>query len=97
MLGVVREQPQDHLQAAAPGAQQRGLGAGVDGIGGQFRGYRLAGRGGGGQFGAGPGDCLLQGRDAGVLDGRGDGRVREQPGQVAFGGGQRLLRVADGC
>ena len=64
MLGVVREQPQYHLQAAAPGAQQRGLGAGVDGVGGQFRGDCLAGRGGGGQFRAGAGDCLLQGGDA---------------------------------
>jgi len=34
VLGVVREQLQHHLQAAAPGAQQRDLGFGVDDIGG---------------------------------------------------------------
>ena len=43
VLGVVREQPRDHLQAAAAGAQQRDLGVGVDVIGGQLRRDRVAG------------------------------------------------------
>ena len=38
VLGVVGQQAQDHLQAAAPGAQQRDLGIGVDGVGGSFAG-----------------------------------------------------------
>ena len=41
MLGVVGEEPQDHLQAAAPGAQQRDLGVGIDVAGGQFAGMSL--------------------------------------------------------
>ena len=79
MLGVVGEQSQDHLQAAAPGAQQRDPGVGVDGAGGQLRGDGLAGRGGGGQRRAGAGDLLLQGGDAGVLGGGGDGRPASSP------------------
>src|SRR5208282_1972435 len=78
VLGVVREEPQDHLQAAAPGAQECHLGVGVDGAGGQFRGDLVAGRGGGGRCLAGAGDLLLQGGDGLVLGGRADGRVREQ-------------------
>src|SRR5208337_1529219 len=38
VLGVVREEPQDHLQAAPAGAQQRGSRVRVDVAGGQFRG-----------------------------------------------------------
>jgi hypothetical protein len=56
----VREEPQDHLQAAAAGAQQRGFRVGVDVAGGQFRGDGLTGRGSGGQCRAGAGDLVLQ-------------------------------------
>ena len=95
VLGVVREQPQHHLQSAAAGAQQRDFGVGVDHIGGQLGGDRVAGRGGGVQGFAGGGDFLLRGRDQpGVLGGGRDGRVGEQAGQAAFGCGQRLLRLA---
>ena len=96
MLGVVGEEPQDHLQAAPAGAQQRGFRVGVDVAGGQFRGDGLAGRDGGGRRGAGAGDVLLQARDAGVLGGGGKARVGEQGGEAALGGGEGLLRVADG-
>jgi hypothetical protein len=90
-LGVVREQPQHHLQAAAAGAQQRGLGVGVDEVGGQLGGDLIAGRGGGVEFLAGGGDFLLRGGDQpGVLGGRADRRVGQQARQVAFRGGQRL-------
>ena len=59
VLGVVREQPQHHLQAAAAGPQQRDLGCGVDEVGGQLGGDLVAGRLGGGQFGVRGGDLLL--------------------------------------
>jgi hypothetical protein len=64
VLGVAGEQSQDHLQAAAPGAQQRGPGVRVDLAGGQFRGDRVAGLGGGGEVLAGAGDLVLQAGDA---------------------------------
>ena len=96
MLGVVREEPQHHLQAAAPGAEQGGLRVGVDVAGGELGGDRLAGRGGFGRRGAGAGHLILQGRDAGVLGGGGEARVGEQGGEAALGGGQGLVRVADG-
>ena len=96
MLGVVGEEPQDHLQAAQAGAQQRGFRVGVDGARGELRGDGLAGRDGGGRRGAGAGDLILQGGDAGVLGGGGDGWVGEQPGQLTLGGGEGLVRVADG-
>ena len=41
MLGVVGEEPQDHLQAAPPGVEQGDLGVGVDGAGGQLVGMGL--------------------------------------------------------
>jgi hypothetical protein len=57
----VREQSQHHLQAAASGAQQRDLGFGVDDVGGQLGGDRVAGRRGVGS-GAGGGDfCCAAG------------------------------------
>ena len=90
----MREQPQHHLQAAPAGAQQRDPGVGVDVAGGQLGGDVLAGSDGGGQGFAGAGDFLLRAGDGGVLGGSGDSRVREQPGQGAFGGGQRLLGLA---
>ena len=43
MLGVVREQPEHHLQAAPPGAQHCHLRLGVDLVGGQLRRDRAAG------------------------------------------------------
>jgi hypothetical protein len=49
VLGVAGQQSQDHLKAAAPGAQQRGSRVRVDVAGGQFRGDRLACRHGGGE------------------------------------------------
>ena len=90
------QQPQDYLQAAPAGAQQRGSRVRVDAAGGQFRGDRLAGRDGGGRRGAGPGDVLLEARDAVVLGRGAETRVLEQDGEAAFSGGQGLLRVPDG-
>ena len=96
VLGVVREQPQHHLQAPPPGAQQGGPGFGVDLVRGQFRGDALAGCGGGLQVVAGGGDLALRGGDGLVLGGGGGAGVGEQGGQRPLGGGQVLFRVADG-
>ena len=61
VLGVVREQAEDHLQAAPPGAQQCDLGVPVELVGGQLRRDRVAGLLRGVQFAAGSGDRLLGG------------------------------------
>ena len=79
VLGVVREQAEDHLQAAPPGAQQCDLGLRVDLVGGQLRRDRVAGLLRGVQFAAGSGDRLLGGGDQpGVLIRGRDRRVGEQ-------------------
>ena len=97
MFGVVREQPEHHLQAAPPGAQQRDLGLWVDLVGGQLRRDRVAGLLRRGEPAAGGGDLAFGGGDQlVVLDRGGYGRVGEQDGQAAFGGGQVLLGLADG-
>ena len=97
MLGVVREQAEDHLQAAPPGAQQCHLRLRVDLVGGQFRRDRVAGLLRAVQLAAGGGDLALGGGDQpGVLDRGRDRRVGEQDRKAALGGGQVLLRLADG-
>ena len=97
VLGVVREQPQHHLQAAAAGAQQRDLGFGVDDVGGQLGGDRVAGGRGGGQFLVRGGDLLLRGGDQpGVLGGRADGRVSEQAARSRSAAASCLFCLADG-
>ena len=79
VLGVVRVQPQHHLQAAAARPLQRDLGCGIDDVGGQLGGDPVTGRLGGGQFLVRGGDLLLRGGDQpGVLGGRADGRISEQ-------------------
>ncbi len=69
MPGVAGEQPQDHLQAAPAGAQQRDLGLRVDLIGGQFRRDHVTGFLRRSEPTAGSGDLALGGGDQlGVLD-----------------------------
>src|SRR5260370_3928896 len=73
VLGVVREQPQHHLQAAAPGAQHCGAGTWVYLAGGQFRRDLVPGGGGvldvllrRADRAAGGGDRLFPGGPVGV-------------------------------
>jgi hypothetical protein len=92
----VREQPQDHLQAAPPGAQHRVARVRVDFVGGQLGGDGVACLDGRGHSRAGPGDLRLQAGDAVVLDrGRGGGGAGDRGGEVTLGGVQGLLGVAD--
>ena len=88
MLGVVGEQAQHHLQAAAAGAQQRDLGVRVDLVRGQFRGDRVAGGFGFGQGLLRPGDLLPGGGISRAFLVAGDGRVGEHDG-VAFPRGRQ--------
>jgi hypothetical protein len=92
----VREQPQDHLQAAPACAQQRHLRLRVYLVGGQFRRDRVPGLLRLGELAAGGGDLALGGGDQlRVLGGGRDGRVGEQDREATLGGGQVLLRLAD--
>src|ERR1039457_5699158 len=74
VLGVVREEPQDHLQGSAAGAQQGALGFGVDLVGGEPGGDLIEGGFRPGELVFGCGDFLLGGGDQpGVLVRGGDG------------------------
>ena len=81
VLGVVREEPQHHLQAAAPGAQHRDPGVGIDLVGAQLDGGLVAGGGGVLEFLLRGGDRAVGGGDRLVLRGGGGVRVGEQRGE----------------
>src|SRR6266496_1638312 len=95
VLGVVREQPQHHLQAAAPGAQHRGAGAWVYLVGGQFRRELVPGGDGVLDVLFRRADRAVGGGDRLVLGDRRGVRVGEQRREGTLGGGQLLFRVAD--
>ena len=94
VLGGGGEQPQHHLQGAAPGGQDGFLRAGGDLAGGQLGGDGLERRLRGGDGVAGLGDLVLGGRDGRVLRGGGQLRAGEQGGELALGGGQGRLGLA---
>jgi hypothetical protein len=88
VLGVVGEQPQDHLQATAPGAERGGAGFGVDLVRGQLRRDAVPGVESVLQFAARGADHALGRGDCGVLGCDGGVRVGEQRGEGPLGGGQ---------
>src|SRR5712692_162180 len=97
VLGVVGEEPQDHLQGAVAGAQDGALRVWVDLVGGEpgwglvQGGFRL------GELPFGCGDLLLGGGDQpGVLVRGGDGGVTEHGGEIGPGAVERGLCRAGG-
>src|SRR6266852_5722120 len=97
VLGVVREEPQDHLQGPALRALDGTPGFGVDLIGGEPGGDFIEGGLGPGGPALGCGDFLLGGGDQpGVLVSGGDGGVAEHGGQVGAGAVECRLGGAGG-
>src|ERR1039457_4738113 len=97
VLGVVREEPQDHLQGPAAGAQQGALGFGVDLVGGEPGGDLIEGGFCPGELVFGCGDFLLGGGDQpGVLVRGGDGGVAEQRGEAGPGAAEGGFSGAGG-
>src|SRR5216683_2813891 len=95
VLGVVGEEPQDHLQGAVAGAQDGALRVWVDLVGGEPGWGLVQGGFRPGELPFGCGDLLLGGGDQpGVLVRGGDGGVTEHGGEIGPGAaGRRLCRA----